>query len=167
MLFAPINHQKLAVLNTQNPNRTENSSSANLIRRAKESPGFLLLTLMSISVPELLAERIISTNHDVYPLSGIKPLRKNDWFEKVIEQEQTFVANSPDTMGEQFYDREVFEKLGCGSVINIPILNNNEVVGCLNLLHTAGYFNKANIQAAQALTPWAKSVCAEHYELKS
>ena len=57
-----------------------------------------------------------------------------------------------------FFDYETIKSLGCGSIINLPVINNNRVLGTLNILHKERFYTKKSLKMiqpyAQLLSPY-------------
>jgi len=133
-----------------------NSSHCNAIYEplflaAQNKPGCKLLTVMELDFDAGLARRAYSSNPDAYPTSGTKPIVKNDWFEKVVVQQTPFLANAPEQMGDQFPDLSLITSLGCGSIVNVPVIRDGNAVAVINILHAAGFFTPERFEQACAL----------------
>ena len=116
---------------------------------AMQAPGFKLLTVMDLDLDEQVARRAYSSNHKVYPTSGTKPIVRTQWFKDVVEGQKPFLANYPEQMGDQFPDLEFIKTLGCGAIVNVPVIKNGKTVAVINILHEGGYFTPERY--AQAL----------------
>ena len=51
-----------------------------------------------------------------------------DWFDRVFNKRQTFVANTIDDIAKVFPDHELIGSMGLGSVINFPLVLGGELV---------------------------------------
>jgi GAF domain-containing protein len=107
-----------------------------------------------------MARRVFTNVPDAYPLSGLKPVVPNRWTEIVLDGRQTFVANRIEDIAEVFPDHALIASLGCGSVVNMPVLLAGRVLGTVNVLHEAGYYTAPRVAALQALTPQATAAFA-------
>jgi hypothetical protein len=117
----------------------------------REHVGVKLFTVMTHDSERGFAQRVYSNMPDAYPVSGTKPVNRTSWFEEVMEQRRTFVANGIDAIAKVFDDHALILSLGCESVINVPIEIDGEVVGTVNCLHEAGFYTQDKIEAAEAL----------------
>ena len=88
----------------------------------RQEVGARLFTLMSFDSPAGLSRRIHSSHPREYPVSGTKPLSVGLWSRTVVEEHRTFVANTIETIAEVFPDSELIASLGCGSVVNLPVV---------------------------------------------
>lgn len=125
--------------------------------------GHSLFTATLVDVPAGLVRRAYSSRPAEYPTSGTKPLRGNtgDWFDQVFNHRQTFVANTIEAIARVFPDHELIASLGCGAVINLPIVVGREIVATINLLDAAGSYTPARVAAAEAgLAIPARLCCA-------
>lgn len=117
----------------------------------KEIVGVKLFTVMTRDGKLGHAQRIYSNMPDAYPVSGTKPANETDWSRQVIVERRTFVANDIEAIADVFYDHELIKSLGCESVINVPIIVGDDVLGTINCLHEAGFYTPERVEAAEAL----------------
>lgn len=59
----------------------------------------------------------------------------------MLEVGQPVVSSTPDQVQERFPDHHSIFSLGCGAVLNVPIVSARGTLGSFNLLHEAGWFN--------------------------
>ena len=112
-----------------------------------------LWTVMTVDMEAGLARRAFSNMPAAYPTSGTKPIVHNDWFEIVQVQHRAFVANTLADIANVFPDHELIGKLGCGSVLNLPIIHDGSLVATVNMLDVEGYFTPEFVaRCADALT---------------
>jgi hypothetical protein len=118
---------------------------------ARQVVGHRLFTVMTTDVSAGLVRRAYSNMPEDYPASGTKPLHGNtgDWYETVFNRRQTFVANSIEDIAKVFPDHELIASLGCGSVVNIPIVLEDKLVAAINLLDEAGHYTPDRVAAAE------------------
>jgi hypothetical protein len=124
--------------------------------------GHTLFTVTTVDEPAGLVRRAYSNRPDEYATSGTKPLRGNtgDWFATVFENRRTFVANTIEDIAKVFPDHELIASLGCGSVVNLPIVLEGELVATINLLHKAGYYTPERVTVAQERLAIPARLCA-------
>jgi hypothetical protein len=125
--------------------------------------GVKLFTVMTTDMAAGVSRRAYSSMPADYPTSGTKPLRGNtgDWFETVFNQRRTFVANSIEDIAKVFPDHELIAALGCGSVVNLPIVLEGNLVAAINLLAEAGHYTSDRVAVAEAhLAIPARLCCA-------
>ena len=105
----------------------------------------------------------ISTPSDKAPgadKSGVpwyRELNRTHWFDIVHGERRPFVANTIEEIAEVFPDHETIRSLGCGSVINLPVVIADQLAGTLNLLDEEHYYTAERDEAAKALSLPAKA----------
>lgn len=110
--------------------------------------GGQLFTVTVLDRAAGLARRVYTSHPETYPVSGTKPMSQGAWTTQVIEQGKLFVANSVAEFAIYFSDHAVIESLGCGSALNIPILES-QVIGTVNILDQAGHFTPQRVAHCQ------------------
>jgi hypothetical protein len=121
----------------------------------RQEVGARLFTIMTFDAPTGLSERIHSSHPDEYPVSGVKPLSLGLWSRTVIDQRKTFVANSIEAVAEVFPDHELIRSLGCESVVNLPVVFADAVIGTVNCLDASGYYTPERVAKVEDLAPFA------------
>ena len=75
----------------------------------------------------------------------------------MIEKKE-FLGSNFKQIKTLFFDHETIKLLGCGSIINLPVISNDKVLGTLNILHKENYYNKTSLKNvrdfAQLLAPY-------------
>ncbi len=123
--------------------------------------GHKLFTVMTVDMKAGLARRAFSNHPIEYPSSGTKPFHRDAWFEIVHGQKQSFIANTIDDIAKVFPDFELIKSLGCGSVINLPVVLRGDLVATINLLHVEHYYTAERVKFLEsALTLPAMLCCA-------
>ena len=123
--------------------------------------GHKLFTVMTVDMEAGLARRAFTNYPIEYPASGTKPIHRDSWFEIVHGQKRSFVANTINDIAKVFPDFELIESLGCGSVINLPVVLRGDLVSTINLLHAEHYYTAERVKFLEnALTLPAKLCCA-------
>ena len=117
---------------------------------AQNLVGAKLFTIMTVDMKAGLACRAYTNEPESYPTSGTKPIERNDWFEIVHDRHECFVANSLAEIAEVFPDHAVIGALGCGSVMNLPILLGGQLVATVNILHEEGHYTPERVALAIA-----------------
>lgn len=107
--------------------------------------GAKLFTIMTVDMEAMLARRAYSSDPEMYPTSGTKEITMNRWFEHVHGKGQTFVANSLAEIDTVFPDADLIGRLGCGSVINLPVLKDGHLVATMNILHEANHYTPERV----------------------
>jgi hypothetical protein len=119
--------------------------------------GARLFTIMTFDAQTGFSQRVHSSHPKDYPVSGVKPLSVGLWSRTVIDQRKVFVANSIEAIAEVFPDHELIRSLGCESVLNLPVVFADAVIGTVNILDAPGYYTPDRIAKAETLAPFAAS----------
>jgi hypothetical protein len=120
----------------------------------REEVGAKLFTLMTFDARTGLSRRIHSSHPREYPVSGSKPLASGRWSRTVIDERGTFVANTIEAIAEVFPDHELINSLGCGSVVNLPVLFSGGVIGMANALDAPGHYTPERVERVERLSPF-------------
>jgi hypothetical protein len=126
-----------------------------LERMVQQDVGAVIFSCSTFDLAAGSSRRIHSNLPDVYPVSGLKPITPNRWTAQVLDRRQAFVSNRLDEIATVFPDHELIGALGCGAVINMPVLLAGDFLGTVNVLHEAGYYTSARVAALKALRPAA------------
>lgn len=118
---------------------------------AQQHVGVKLFTVMDYVASRNMGRRCYTNNPESYPASGWIALRDNNWFDRVIRKRQTYVANDIKQIEQDFADADLIESLGCGAILNLPVTQNGKVIATINLLNSAGYFNKEKLADAHRI----------------
>jgi GAF domain-containing protein len=117
--------------------------------------GARLFTVMTFDAATGLSQRVHSSHPVEYPVSGVKPLSRGLWSCTVIDERKTFVANSIEAIAEVFPDHELIRSLGCESVVNLPVVFADAVIGTVNCLDARGYYAPERVAKVESLAPFA------------
>ena len=91
------------------------------------------------------SERRYTNRSAAYPVGGRKALNPTAWAQQVIHQRRPYLGRTAADIRAVFFDHEVIASLGCGSVINIPVVWNDRLLGTLNLLHEEHWYDESDI----------------------
>ena len=119
----------------------------------RQDPGVVLFTVLQW-IPERSSLRRLFTSHPAdYPAGGEKTVEISPgWLGTVIEDKKPFLAPDLDALREVFADAELIQRLGCGAVINVPVLDDGgNVAGVLALLDAEGSYTQQSVEAAVAV----------------
>ena len=127
-------------------------------------PGVVLFTALQW-IPETSTLRRIFTSHpDEYPVGAEKTVEISaGWLDAVIAEKKPFLAADLKALREVFTDIELIRSLGCGAVINLPVLNNGAIVGVLALLDAEGTYTDQSVSAAAAIVEADSAALAEAF----
>ena len=107
--------------------------------------GYKLFTVMTVDMKKLEAARVFTSHPVDYPVSGTKPIHMDMWFDVVHRQQKLFVANTIKDIAKVFPDYEKIWALGCGSVVNVPVVIKGALVATINILHAENYYTADRI----------------------
>ncbi|ABF65451.1 hypothetical protein TM1040_2719 [Ruegeria sp. TM1040] len=140
---------------------TQDQAYDALCALTKATVGAKLFTVMTADMDAMLARRVYTDDAENYPTTGTKEIEMNRWFEQVHGRHETFVSNTLADIDTVFPDAELIGKLGCGSVINLPVILGGKMVATINILHEEGYYTPERVALAQeVLTLPAMAVLA-------
>ncbi len=128
---------------------------------ASAAVGHRLFTVMLVDMTAGLARRAYSSRPAEYPVSGTKPIHRNAWFDIIHGERRAFVANTIEDIAQVFPDHALIASLGCGSVVNLPIVLEGDLVATINLLDVAGHYTPERVRSAEnRLAVPARLCCA-------
>lgn len=110
-----------------------------------ERVGAKLFTIMRVDMDAMLASRSYTSDAENYPTSGTKPVEMNRWFDIVHGKQQSFVANTLADIASVFPDHELIGSLGCGSVVNLPIILGGKLVATVNMLAAEHHYTEERV----------------------
>lgn len=132
-----------------------------LHRAISDKVGIREMTISALDHEKQLARRAYTSNPEVYPVSGLKPMTVDLWSETVLDQGKTFVTNSTEELIPHFFDHAVINALGCEAVTNIPVKTANGVIGTVNLMDRAGYFTEERVARLNRIVADHSAMLAE------
>jgi hypothetical protein len=128
---------------------------------AQAVAGHKLFTVMTVDMEAGLARRAYTDHPLAYPASGTKPIHHDAWFDIVHGQRRSFVANTLADIAKVFPDHELIGRLGCGAVINLPVVLKGELTATINMLHAEHHYSPERVASAETqLSIPAKLCCA-------
>ena len=138
---------------------TKNISSTNIFEKLEDlyflTVGHKLFTILKFypSLQEL--ERVYSNNPIQYPISGRKKVIDSNWTTHLLIKGKVYIGYNHEDIKRNFPDYQLIRKLGCGSVLNLPLIDNNKVIGSINLLHEEYWYKKSYIKTAETYSKFA------------
>jgi hypothetical protein len=121
--------------------------------------GHRLFTVMTVDMTAGLARRAYSDHPADYPVSGTKPIHRDGWFDIVHGERRSFIANTIEDIAQVFPDYELIASLGCGSVMNLPVVLKGDLVATINMLHAAQHYTAERVALAEAVLPVPAKLC--------
>ncbi|MBN6051621.1 GAF domain-containing protein [Nonomuraea sp. RK-328] len=127
-----------------------------LEEEVRRTVGVRLFTVLAW-IPERNALRRVHSSHPVaYPVGGEKTVEvARGWLARCVEAGQPYLGPDRAAVREIFADHELIEGLGCGSVVNVPVMDGGRVLGVLNILDAEGRYDEESVAAAVSLAPLA------------
>ncbi|ABM08048.1 conserved hypothetical protein [Paenarthrobacter aurescens TC1] len=119
-------------------------------RAMQQKPGVILFTALQW-IPQRSSLKRLFTSHPAdYPVGGEKTVEISPgWLGTVIEDKKPFLAPDLEALREVFSDSQLIQQLGCGAVINVPVLDQqHNVVGVLALLDAEGKYTQQSVETA-------------------
>jgi hypothetical protein len=102
--------------------------------------GHRLFTLMRYHADSGDSERIYTTHPREYPAGGRKALNPTPWAEQVLRRQRPYLGRTAADVRAVFFDHALIASLGCGSVLNVPVVWDGRSLGTINLLHEEGWY---------------------------
>lgn len=118
---------------------------------AREAVGVTLFTASVIADNGASMARVYTTHPEVYPVGGKKTLAGDTnpvWLEQVLKGQQPFLGADKEAVRAFFFDSAIIESLGCGAIVNVPVVNNGQTIGSMNFLGPEGSYDHRSVDAA-------------------
>lgn len=118
--------------------------------QVRAAVGARLFTVLAWIPRHRALRRVHSSHPDEYPVGGEKTVEVDGgWLEQCIVAQQPYLGPDRAAVRAIFADHELIAELGCGAVINVPVLDNGQTLGVLNILDAEGsYDDKAVVRAS-------------------
>jgi len=117
--------------------------------------GHKLFTAMAYHEATGESERVYTNQPAAYPVGGRKAMNPTPWAKHVIHERRPYLGATAADVKAVFYDWELIASLGCGSVLNLPVSHNGRLLGTLNLLHEAHWYDETDIPTGEAFAALA------------
>jgi transcriptional regulator with GAF, ATPase, and Fis domain len=130
-----------------------------------KSVGFKVLTVLKLDPATLRSVRLYSSEAS-YPVGGTKQHLRSSWSDAILDRRKIFVAHDRAALRATFPDSVAIEATGCGSIVAVPIIDGDTVVGTMNLWHHEGYYDEAKgllaAPFAKAIAPIVRDWATQH-----
>lgn len=139
----------------------------------KREFGQTIFTALVMNWSRAENQRIYSSHPLEYPVSGHKPINPSGLvYQAAFVQKSPHVCRTPGDCRAAFFDHDVIAKLGCENAINVPVIDKNVVLGTLNLLGGAGWYQddfetRLEIYAELAVPLYRKVIAAWNEDASS
>ncbi|MCX4457497.1 GAF domain-containing protein [Streptomyces sp. NBC_01340] len=126
--------------------------------RVRDAIGVRLFTVLAW-VPERRTLRRVHSSHPAeYPVGGQKTVEvAAGWLKTCITAQQSYFGPDRAAVRGIFADHDLIEGLGCGSIINVPVIADGRTLGVLNILDAEGTYDDDAVVVAESLAPLAVS----------
>ena len=119
-------------------------------RRIEADPGVRLFTVLQWLPERRTLRRVASTHPTEYPVGAEKSLEvSGGWLDAVIDNRRSFLGTHESDVAAVFADIDLIRSLGCGSVINTPILSRGVSVGVLAILDRDGAYDDQSVTTVE------------------
>ncbi|MDA9794652.1 GAF domain-containing protein [Paracoccaceae bacterium] len=119
-----------------------------LEHQLSEVIGFRLFTVLQVDLPEVV--RLYSSNREAYQVTGRKLMGPTPWGAHVIIEGQPWLGHTAADLKWAFPDYALIASLGCGSCLSIPVRENDQTLGTLNILDAEGRYTQDDLIRASA-----------------
>jgi hypothetical protein len=121
--------------------------------------GHKLFTVLRFHADSGQSERVYTNQPESYPVGGRKALNPTFWAGHVIFGRKPYIGYDAADIRSVFFDHELIASLGCDSVLNVPVVWNDTMLGTINILHEANWYGEGDIPLATvfaglAVTPY-------------
>lgn len=116
--------------------------------------GASLFTVSVLADKGTSMARVFTTHPEVYPVGGKKTFARDTssiWLKHVIEGRQPFLGKDKEAVRAFLFDHATIEALGCGAIINVPVIQDGIVIGSINLLDAEGSYDEQSVEEAVAI----------------
>jgi hypothetical protein len=131
-------------------------SLAGAAQAAHQRLDVILFTVTVLTPDGTEISRVYSSHPDTYAIGGRKRTDPSYtspiWFEQVISAQRAFVGRDRDSVREFFRDWETIESLGCGSIVNTPVVLDGVTIGSINFLGPEGSLDQSSLALALDIT---------------
>lgn len=124
-------------------------------RVLSEVVGVKLFTVLVHDPVQAVIRRAYSNMPESYPVGGTKPIGDTPWMHRVLKRGEAYIGRDRDDIRDVFFDYELIWSLGCESVLNLPVRWNATVIGTLNLLHEAHWYDSVEPARLDPLVQYA------------
>ncbi|MDA3645302.1 GAF domain-containing protein [Saccharopolyspora indica] len=131
--------------------------------RVRREVGVRLFTVLAWLPGRRVLHRAHTSHPDQYPLGGEKSVEiAADWLDRCINRQQPFFGPDAESVRQVFADHALIAELGCGSVINVPVIGaDGATPGTLALLEAEHAYGPDQVQRAVELAALAAPALVE------
>ena len=78
-------------------------------------------------------------------MGGRKPVGTGPAMTRLFGERRPYIGRTAGDIRASFPDAELILSLGCESVLNLPVVFDGRVLGTINLLHAAGWYDEGDL----------------------
>ncbi len=124
--------------------------------------GHKLFTLLRYHADSGDSERLYTSHPTAYPVGGRKPLNPTPWSQRVLREGEPYLGRTAEEIRAVFFDHELIASLGCASVLNLPVVWDGAVLGTINLLHEANWYDERDLALGRVFAALAVPAYLAH-----
>ncbi|MGW0787090.1 GAF domain-containing protein [Streptomyces sp. NPDC002911] len=118
--------------------------------------GVRLFTVLAWIPERRVLHRVHSSHPGPYPVGGEKSVEvSGGWLEQCIARQLPYLGADRAAVREVFADHRTIDELGCGAVVNVPVVDDGRTLGMLNVLDAEGRYDEESVRALSALASQA------------
>ncbi|MER7013745.1 GAF domain-containing protein [Saccharopolyspora sp. NPDC000359] len=131
--------------------------------RVRQELGVRLFTVLAWLPGRRVLHRAHTSHPDQYPIGGEKSVEvAADWLDRCIIRQEPFFGPDVESVRQVFADHALITELGCGSVINVPVIGTDgATLGTLALLDAEHAYGPAQVDRAAELAELAVPALTE------
>lgn len=145
-------------------------SLAEIHRAVQAETGAKLFTVLAFTDGGRTMHRIYSSRPQEYPVGGRKDVARDvaaDWLARCVSEQAPYFGRTRDDVRRVFADSALIESLGCGSIINAPVVRDGVTIGALNILDAEGAYGDDDVEKALVIASRAVDVIESTIEQMS
>src|SRR5262245_18296363 len=104
-----------------------------------------LFTVLRYHADVQESARVYTSQDAAYPVGGRKAVRPTPWTARVFSELRPYIGQTAADIRASFPDSALILSLGCESVLNLPVVFDGRVLGTVNLLHGAGWYEEDDL----------------------
>ncbi|MCO5093169.1 GAF domain-containing protein [Bosea sp. (in: a-proteobacteria)] len=128
--------------------------------------GHKLFTVLRFIRKDMESERFYSSDPATYPVLGRKATPETVWGKVVLTDGEIMISRDADDIRRNFSDHETIFALGVGSMINVPLLWNGEILGSANISFAGDGYRAADPADLRMLVGIAAPVVASAFPVE-
>ena len=107
--------------------------------------GHRLFTVLRYHPEAQESERLYTSEGAAYPVGGRKAVRPTPATSTLFGERRPYIGRTAADIRASFADANLILSLGCESVLNLPVVFDGCVLGTVNLLHEAGWYDERDL----------------------